>query len=79
MQEAPVPGAFFLRETPGWSRVGPEMSPVLAKIVLVGIPFVLSVGWFVFWVVKLTREARKRRNQPRAPGPGGEQSLHPPG
>ena len=31
------------------------MSPLEAKILIVGVPLVLSLGWFIFWVVRLTR------------------------
>ncbi len=37
------------------------MTPLASKIVIVGIPLVLSVSWFVFWVVRLRRAAKKAR------------------
>jgi hypothetical protein len=39
------------------------MSPTFAKILFVGVPLILSLAWFVFWVVKLTRTARKMRKR----------------
>ncbi len=44
------------------------MSLLLAKVVIVGIPLLLSLAWFVFWVVRIARfQARKRaaREAPR--------------
>ena len=38
------------------------MSPLTAKILIVGIPFILSLAWFLFWVIRLTRTARKMKS-----------------
>jgi hypothetical protein len=39
------------------------MSPTLAKVLLVGAPFLLSLSWFAFWVVKILRTAKKLKNR----------------
>jgi len=38
------------------------MSPLAAKILIVGIPFILSLSWFLFWVLRLTSAARKNKS-----------------
>jgi len=35
------------------------MSPLAAKILIVGVPLLISLSWFVFWVLRLTRAARR--------------------
>jgi hypothetical protein len=44
------------------------MSSTFAKILFVGVPLILSLAWFAFWVVKLTRTARKLKKQSGEPG-----------
>ncbi|HVO38903.1 MAG TPA: hypothetical protein VMV03_07730 [Spirochaetia bacterium] len=44
------------------------MNPTFAKMLFVGVPLIVSLAWFVFWVVKLTRTARKLRKRPGEPG-----------
>ncbi|MGA2764280.1 MAG: hypothetical protein ABSG17_13035 [Spirochaetia bacterium] len=51
------------------------MSPILAKILLLGIPLFLSLSWFAFWMVKLLRTVKKvKRDASRHPGPGSSSS-----
>ncbi len=48
------------------------MSPLAAKILIIGVPLALSLAWFVFWVVRLSRAARRIKSgsgTPREPGP----------
>ncbi len=44
------------------------MSSTFAKILFVGVPLILSLAWFIFWVVKLTRTARKLKKRTGDPG-----------
>jgi hypothetical protein len=37
------------------------MTPLNTKVLVVGIAFLLSVAWFLFWVFRLTRTARKQK------------------
>jgi len=37
------------------------MNVTAAKILIVGVPFALSLGWFLFWVLRLTRASRSRK------------------
>ena len=37
----------------------PGMSPLAAKALLVGIPLLISLAWFLFWVVRITGAARR--------------------
>jgi hypothetical protein len=37
------------------------MKDVLAMVLIVGIPFTLSLGWFAFWMVRLRRAGRAAR------------------
>ncbi len=39
------------------------MSPLLAKILIIGVPFALSLAWFIFWVVRLRNAAKKLREK----------------
>jgi len=39
------------------------MSATLGKILVVGLPLLLSLSWFVFWVIKLLRLARRLKDQ----------------
>jgi hypothetical protein len=41
------------------------MSNLLAKIVIVGIPLILSLSWFAFWMVRLHRFGRSQRRKTR--------------
>ena len=41
------------------------MSNLLAKIVIVGIPLILSLSWFAFWMVRLARFGRSQRRKTR--------------
>jgi hypothetical protein len=38
------------------------MSPLASKILIVGVPLLISLAWFLFWVLRLTRAARKIKN-----------------
>ncbi len=35
------------------------MSPLAAKVLIIGIPLLLSVSWFLYWVLKLASAARR--------------------
>ncbi len=35
------------------------MSPLAARILIVGIPLLISLSWFLFWVLRLARAARR--------------------
>ena len=64
-------GVFLLPSLPRLTYARTGMSPILAKILLLGIPLVLSLAWFAFWMVKLLRTARKvKRDASHSPGPG---------
>jgi hypothetical protein len=39
------------------------MSLLWAKIVIVGIPFTLSMAWFLFWVVRIRKEQKKLKER----------------
>ncbi len=38
------------------------MSPLASKILIVGVPLLISLGWFAFWVIRLTREAKRLKS-----------------
>ena len=39
------------------------MSPLAAKALLVGIPLIISLAWFLFWVLRITAAARKIKSE----------------
>ncbi len=39
------------------------MSPLAAKIMIVGIPLLLSLSWFLFWVLRLAGAARRLKER----------------
>ena len=41
------------------------MSPTLSKIVILGIPLLLSLSWFVYWVLRITFHQRRLKLQRR--------------
>jgi hypothetical protein len=43
------------------------MSNTLAKVVIVGIPLILSLSWFTYWVIRLHRFGKSKRTPPRTP------------
>jgi ABC-type uncharacterized transport system permease subunit len=43
------------------------MSPLAAKILIVGVPLLISLAWFLFWVLRLTRAARNLRDSGAGP------------
>jgi len=43
------------------SMVAVEMSNTLAKVLIIGIPFLLSLSWAGYWILKLRRHRRVRR------------------
>jgi hypothetical protein len=43
------------------------MSPLASKILIVGIPLVISLTWFLFWVFRLVGAARRIKNGGPAP------------
>jgi hypothetical protein len=38
------------------------MSPLAAKILIVGGSLLVSLSWFFFWVLRLTRAARRLKH-----------------
>jgi hypothetical protein len=42
------------------------MGQLASKILIIGVPLALSLSWFVFWVVRLTRAAKRLKGS-RAP------------
>jgi len=38
------------------------MNPTLGKVLLLGVPLLLSLSWFIFWVVRLMRTAKKLKS-----------------
>ena len=46
------------------------MNVTLGKVLLVGLPLVASLSWFVFWVVRLLRLAKKLRGRAQRPENG---------
>jgi hypothetical protein len=45
------------------------MSPLAPKILIVGVPLVISLAWFLFWVLRLAGAARKLKSK-SGPGKG---------
>jgi hypothetical protein len=45
------------------------MTDTLAKVLIIGIPFALSIGWFSYWVQKLVRfqRSQKKKQTPADP------------
>jgi hypothetical protein len=43
------------------------MSNALAKVLIIGVPLILSLSWFVYWVVRLARFGRRKKTPPDAP------------
>ncbi|HET6487673.1 MAG TPA: hypothetical protein VFH83_14695 [Spirochaetia bacterium] len=37
------------------------MNPTLAKIVILGIPLLLSLSWFVYWVLRITFHQKRQK------------------
>jgi len=48
------------------------MSPLASKALLVGIPLLISLAWFLFWVLRISAAARKLKSASRSgkPVPG---------
>jgi hypothetical protein len=46
------------------------MSKLLAAFLIVGIPLLLSLSWFFYWVVKLLRASKKKKPRADSAGPG---------
>ena len=38
------------------------MSPTAAKILIFGVPLLLSLSWFLFWVIRLVRAGRRLKS-----------------
>ncbi len=38
------------------------MTPLAAKILIFGVPLVLSLSWFLFWVIRLIRASRRLKS-----------------
>ena len=56
---------FFTRLILGDARRygNPGMTAVAAKILIFGVPLALSLSWFLFWVVRLSRAARRLKSR----------------
>jgi hypothetical protein len=37
------------------------------EIFVLGLPLILSLAWFVFWVIRILRTAKKLKKKPPAP------------
>ncbi len=37
------------------------VTPLAAKILIFGVPLALSLAWFLFWVIRLSRAARRAK------------------
>ena len=37
------------------------MSPTLSKIVILGIPLLLSLSWFLYWVLRITFHQKRQK------------------
>jgi hypothetical protein len=46
------------------------MSPLASKILIVGIPLLISLAWFLFWVLRLAGAARKLKESKGDPPKG---------
>ena len=50
------------------------MSKLLAAFLIVGIPLLLSLSWFFYWVVRIVRATKKKKKRPHTgdadEGPG---------
>lgn len=44
------------------------MTPLAAKILIFGVPLALSLSWFFFWVIRLTRARRRLKSGSQPPG-----------
>jgi hypothetical protein len=38
------------------------MTPLAAKILIFGVPLLLSLSWFLFWVIRLARAGRRLKS-----------------
>jgi hypothetical protein len=38
------------------------MTPLAAKILIFGLPLLLSLSWFLFWVIRLARAGRRLKS-----------------
>jgi hypothetical protein len=38
------------------------MNQTLAKILIIGVPFIFSLAWCLYWVIKLMRFRRKKKS-----------------
>jgi hypothetical protein len=50
------------------------MSPLAVKILIVGVPLVVSLSWFLFWVLRLTSAARRLKSGTAAAQKAGKDS-----
>jgi hypothetical protein len=50
------------------------MSPLAVKILIVGVPLVISLVWFVFWVARLTRAGKRLKESAAAAARGKDPS-----
>jgi len=53
------------------------MTALAAKILIIGVPLLLSLSWFLFWVVRLAGAARRAKSASRQVSGDGPDS--PPG
>jgi hypothetical protein len=43
------------------------MTPLAAKIMIFGVPLLLSLAWFIFWVIRLRRAGRRLKSEGGSP------------
>jgi hypothetical protein len=44
------------------------MSKLLAAFLIVGVPLIVSLSWFFFWVVRIIRAGKKKKPHDTATG-----------
>lgn len=53
------------------------MNSLALKVVILGFPLILSLAWFIFWIVKILRTSRKLKKQHGAKEPEGKEPAAP--
>jgi Na+-driven multidrug efflux pump len=48
-------------------KVEQEMNTTLAKVLLLGVPLLLSLSWFAFWVVRILKTSKKLKRRTSNP------------
>ena len=46
------------------------MRDIFAKVIIIGIPLVLSLSWFLYWVIRLRRFQKKKKSPTSSAGRG---------